>query len=346
MSAASSRRNGLAARIREALLDPERWRDAVTRNFSLKLLSLLFAFGLWAFVNFGERDTEEALKVPLELRNIPASLVITSPRVDFIDVRVVGPRTLLGRIDRSRLSIPLDLQGVRPGPAVFRVAGESLNMPRGVRVVRINPAVVTLDLERVGRKTVPVQLRFDGEPPKGFKLVSARVSPEAVELTGPAKDVGDIEMVFTSKLSIAEAEAGVIKQSLPLESVGDYLSFSTPRVDVEVRIEEVVVRREISDVPIEIRNASDEASVKPAKTRLTIRGPQRLVTALEPEDLQVYVDVDADAGTGEVKLVADVPVPVELISMEPESVQLTITKAAPATAEPAAAKTTTPRAKK
>ena len=146
-------------RMRDALLDPERLGQAVTRNFPLKLLSLLIAFSLWFFVNFGERDSEESLKVPLELRNIPAHLMITSPRVDFIDLRVSGPRTLLGRIDRNRLSFGLDLNGVRPGPAVFRVDVASLNLPRGVQAARINPSQVTLEMERVGHKAVPVRLR-------------------------------------------------------------------------------------------------------------------------------------------------------------------------------------------
>ncbi len=327
MSSAQQRRRALWANLRQALLDPERWRQAVTHNFVLKVLSLAFAFGLWAFVNFGERDTEDALKVPLELRNIPASLVITSPRVDFIDLRVMGPRTLLGRIDRSRLSITLDLNGVRPGPAVFRVATEPLNLPRGVRVVRINPAVVTLDLERVAKKTVPVQLRLDGEPPAGFKLVSARIVPESVEVTGPASDVKDVESIQTSALEIGEAEAGVIKEELPLESAGDYLSYNISRVTAEVRIEEVQVRRELEDVAVEVRNTSDDALVSPTTVKVTLRGPKRMVGAIEAGDVHVFVD--AAAGDGVAKLSAEVPAPAELISIEPKTVTLTLLRATP-----------------
>src|ERR1043166_854390 len=126
--------------VRRIVLNRERVRQAFTYNLPLKLLSVLLAFSLWFFVNFGERDTEESLKVPLELRNIPAHLMITSPRVDFVDLRVSGPRTLLGRIDRNRLSASLDLNGVRPGPAVFRVDAEALPLPPGVQVARMNPA--------------------------------------------------------------------------------------------------------------------------------------------------------------------------------------------------------------
>ncbi|HVM96737.1 MAG TPA: hypothetical protein VMT89_10125, partial [Candidatus Acidoferrales bacterium] len=52
-------------RLRAAAVDPQRWRYAFTHNLSLKALSLALAFGLWSFVNFGERDSEESLKVPL-----------------------------------------------------------------------------------------------------------------------------------------------------------------------------------------------------------------------------------------------------------------------------------------
>jgi YbbR domain-containing protein len=335
----SPERRNLTSRLRAAVLSPERWRAAVTRNLALKLLSLAFAFGLWSFVNFGERDTEEALKVPLELRNIPASLVITSPRVDFIDLRVMGPRTLLGRIDRSRLSIPLDLNGVRPGPAVFRVTAESLNLPRGVRVVRINPATVTLDLEKIGRKTVPIQLRLDGEPPPGFKIVSARLYPESVEVSGPAREVEDIDAVYTQAVDIGDADTGVIDQELSLEPAGDYISFDVPRVAVEVRIEEVLVRREIQGLPIVTRNAVGEAVLRPAYVKVTLRGPKRLVSSLEAQDIQVYVD--ASLGEDDAKIQVDLPASVELVTLEPRTVTLTLVLSTPT----AAASSRSPAAK-
>jgi hypothetical protein len=96
-----------------------RW--LVLHNAGTKLLALCIAAGLWFFVNAGERDAEIAMAVPVELRNIPPSVMLVSPRVDFIDLVVSGPRTLLNRIDRERLSLTLDLHGVRPGPAVFRI---------------------------------------------------------------------------------------------------------------------------------------------------------------------------------------------------------------------------------
>ena len=314
-------------RMRDALLDPERLRQVLTRNFALKLLSLFIAFSLWFFVNFGERDSEESLKVPLELRNIPAHLMITSPRVDFIDLRVSGPRALLGRIDRNRLSFGLDLNGVRPCPAVFRIDGGSLNLPRGVQALRINPSQVTLEMERVGHKAVPVRLRLNGKPPPDLQVGDTKVSPETVQLTGPASDVRDIAAVNTEPLDVSAATAGTIERELRLESSGDYISFSANRVAAQVRIEDVQVTREFKSVPIEVRNASTPYRLTPDHLRLSVRGPKRLLSSLELDPGAVYIDADG-VGMGQhtLKPSVELPTGVEMVSLDPAKVELTLEK--------------------
>jgi YbbR domain-containing protein len=311
----------LLRRVWVALRDPQRWRQAFTRNLSLKLLSLLIAFGLWSFVNFGERDTEDTLKVPLELRNIPPQLMITSPRNDFVDLRVVGPRTLLGRIDRNRLALPLDLSGVKPGPAVFRVGAEALALPRGVRVVRINPAQVTIELERISHKTVPVRLRLVGKPATDLQVTDTKVSPEMVQVSGPASDIENISIVPTQAIDISKLSAGTIERELPLETVGDYVSFSASRVAVQVRIEEIAMTREFKRVGIEIRGGAPGMKTNPETLRVVIRGPKRIVSSLELGGQGAYVDL-SDAVSGDPKPVIELPEGVEIVAMEPETVKL------------------------
>jgi YbbR domain-containing protein len=315
--------------VRATLLSPERIRQALTRNLGLKFLSLLIAFGLWSFVNFGERDTEASLNVPLELRNIPAHLMITSPRVDFVNLRVTGPRTLLGRIDKARLSVGLDLGGVRAGPAVFRVAAEALNLPRGVKVLRINPSQVTLELERVGHKSVPVHLRLVGKPPADLQVGDTKVSPETVQVTGPASDVDEIHAVNTEAFDISKAAAGSIERELPLDSMGDYVSSSADRVAVQVHIEEVSVTREFKRASIELHNAAAGTRLVPDAVRLTVRGPKRLVTTLEIPPGAVSVDAAGDDDHDHmVKPTAELPAGIEVVTIDPAEVKL-VAPAAP-----------------
>jgi YbbR domain-containing protein len=320
--------------VRRNVLDANRIRRLFTYNIALKILSLAIAFSIWFFVNFGERDTEETLKVPLELRNIPAHLMIASPTVDFTDLRVSGPRALLGRIDRNRLAITLDLGGVRPGPAVFRLDTDSLNLPRGVKVLRITPAQVTLELERVAHKSVPVHLRLTGKPPSGLQVVDTKVAPETVQVSGPVSDVEDVQAANTDPLDIHGATAGTIERELPLEPPSEYLSFSANRVAAQVRIEEVQVTREFKRVDVNVRNASLRYRVRPDHVRVTVRGPRRLVDNLELGSGSVYLDAAGEtAGEHVVKPTVEVPAGVQIISVEPGQVQLSLWKGKPSRRE-------------
>lgn len=314
--------------IRSVVLDRDRLRAVFTYNVPLKLLSILIAFSLWMFVNFGERDTEEGFRVALELRNIPAHLMITSPRVDFIDIRVSGPRTLLGRIDRSRLSVPLDLGGVRPGPAVFRVGAESLNLPRGVKLVRINPAQVTLELERMAHKSVPVHLRLVGKLPPDLQIVDTKVSPETVQVTGPASDVEDIHAASTEAVDVSSATVGTVERELPLEVTGDYLSYSASRVAAQIRLEQVSVTREFKHVEVTLRGDGDQRyRVTPDHVRLVVRGPKQLVNNLELDPGAVYIDTPNDGVASQlVKPDVDLPTGIELVTCDPEKVQVVAAK--------------------
>ena len=316
--------------VRKNVLDLDRIRRLFTYNIGLKILSLAIAFSIWFFVNFGERDAEETLKVPLELRNIPAHLMMASPTVDFTDLRVSGPRALLGRIDKNRLAIALDLGGVRPGAAVFRLDADSLNLPRGVKVLRITPAQVTLELERVAHKSVPVHLRLSGKPPPGLQVVDTKVAPETVQVSGPVSDVEDVEAANTDPLDVRSATAGTIERELALEPPSEYLSFSANRVAAQVRFEEVPVTREFKRVDIEVRNAALRYSVRPDHVRVSVRGPRRLVDNLELGAGSVYIDAAGETvGEHEAKPTVKLPPGVQIVSVEPGHVQLSLWKGKP-----------------
>jgi YbbR domain-containing protein len=319
-----SRREGGAGRrgLRRIF---EAVRDALLHNFGLKVLSIVLAFALWFFVNAGERDTEAGFQVPLELRNIPADLMIVSPRVDFVDLRVSGPRTLLSRIDREKLSMILDLEGVRAGPAVFRVVTDALNLPRGVRVVRLTPAEVTLELARVVRRKVPVRVALSGKPPGDLRVTDVKVAPEVVEVIGPADEVNEFKVAETLPLELTEASAGLIEREIGLEPPREYLSLSASLVHAQVLLEEPEKSRTFLDVSVVVRQGTYRSMVEPSKVRITVRGPQSPIESLELSHGAVYIDATGlEPGTHKVMPSVDLPPEVELVKVQPETLRLKV----------------------
>ncbi len=300
-------------------------REIFWRNAGLKLLSLLAAFGIWFAVNVGERDTEVGYQVPLELHDIPPNLMIISPRPDFVDLRVSGPRSLLTRIDRNRLSVPLNLMGVRPGPAIFRVVPESLELPRGVQIVRLTPAEITLEFARVARKTVPVHLATTGKPPNGLRVTNTRVAPEKVQVIGPAEQLDRLKAVETVPIDLSAAESGLLEEEVDLESSGEYLSYSATKVNAQLELEEPEQTRVLANVPVVIRNSDQRTSLAPAMVRITVRGPKSAIESLELDHGAVYIDAAGlTPGRYQVAALVDLPANVELVQQEPAKMQLQI----------------------
>jgi YbbR domain-containing protein len=219
----------------------------------------------------------------------------------------------------------LDLGGVRPGPAVFRLRPEALELPRGVNVVRLTPSELTLELARVVRKTVPVRLAFSGKPPIDLRVTEVKLAPESVEVFGPSAEVDEVKAAETEPFDLSEATSGVVERDVGLPAPQEYLSFSASLVHARVRLEEPEQTRVLKSVPVIVRNSEHRTELKPEKVRLTLRGPQSVIESLELGHGAVYIDAsDMAPGSYELPPQVDLPLEVELVKREPGAVKLTI----------------------
>jgi len=117
----------------------------ITDNLRLKALALFFGILVWAFATF-EKEAEVGLTVPVTVQGLAPGLVLANPPPASVDVRVAGSKILLLRIRTARLQIPLELQGVTAGTVALTGFDRSLDLPAGVRVIRVHPATIELKL--------------------------------------------------------------------------------------------------------------------------------------------------------------------------------------------------------
>jgi len=296
-------------------------KSLIVRNGTLKVFSLAFACGLWLLVNAGERDTEKTLVVPVELRNLPSQLIVIGPQVESVDLQVMGPRTLLGQFNPKKIT--LDLSRVRPGPATFRISADLLSLPRGVKVERISPSQVNLEIAAIIRRTVPVQPNLVGKPPPGFTVKEVAVVPNTVDIVGPAPEVEKIEAVPTAAIDVERLTQPQTRE-LPLrEPEGDLLTYNVERVRVRIEIQEVIITREFRRVKIAVKNAAFRVIATPSQVDVFVRGPQPLVEQLKLWDGEVFVDATGQ-GPGTAFLPVNVLLPprIELVSQEPAEVEV------------------------
>ena len=116
-------------------------------NIGLKLVSLLLAIVLWTVVS---RDpiAEVEMKVPIEFHNLPDNLEIDSASFTEAQIRVRGPERLVRRLRSADVSAHVDLAAVVPGSYTFDLTPSNVHVPNTLEVVQINPARVTVMMER------------------------------------------------------------------------------------------------------------------------------------------------------------------------------------------------------
>jgi hypothetical protein len=113
-------------------------KEMVTENLGLKALSLFLAVVLWLFVVLG-MEGEADFTVPVRFMNLSPRFSVEK-QTPTIELRVAGPKFLLMRLDRARLTASLDLAGVGEGSVVYHNLERAVSLPSGLRIVRVYPA--------------------------------------------------------------------------------------------------------------------------------------------------------------------------------------------------------------
>jgi YbbR domain-containing protein len=178
------------------------------QNLPLKLVSLGLATVLW-FVIAGEKTSEMGLSVPVELKNFPKDLELTGDAVNAVEVRLRASPSIIQSLGPQEVSAHVDLSGVVEGEHIVNLTADSIRLPFGVKVVRINPSTLTLNLERTVQKMVPVRARLLGRPAPGYEVAEVTASPPEVRVTGPKSRVQEVEGAFTEPVSVDAAQSDV-----------------------------------------------------------------------------------------------------------------------------------------
>jgi YbbR domain-containing protein len=171
-------------------------------NFVWKLLALGIAVVLWVFVA-SEPELSTFATVPLEYKNLPADVEISSTLIESVSLEVRGPTGELRNLtDVRRPAVILDMSAVRPGSQTFTIGSGNVRLPRGLRLVRAIPSQVRFDFERHGSREIPVRVRFGPDRVPGYEVASVNVIPPMVRITGPESHVARAASAVTDPIDL------------------------------------------------------------------------------------------------------------------------------------------------
>lgn len=198
-----------------------------------------------------------------------------------------------------------------------------------IRGVRLDPPSVRVAVDIAQRtlvRTVPLSVDVIGEPDSGYRVSGVSISPSAIQVQGTIDLLQRLDGVRLPSVNISGARSDVARSvAIPLPSGVDFVG--RDRATISVEIEPIRGR---------VRTAAALVAEGLPDDRSITFGEQNVTMVLEgslPElnviigNIEAVVDV-SDLGVGTFEVPVSIPLPdgVEIVSMQPESVTVTISQ--------------------
>lgn len=172
----------------------KRW---VLHNFWLKILSVLIATGLWLAISPDQEPAEVAVRVPIEFRDVPPNLEVSSVTIPEAQIRVRGPERLIRELRTTDIHAELELADAKPGERTFDLTAQQIRHQRDLHVVQVVPGQVHLSFDTRLTREVEIHPRVTGNFVEGEQIVKVLVDPEKITITGPGHHVATLDAATT-----------------------------------------------------------------------------------------------------------------------------------------------------
>jgi diadenylate cyclase len=199
--------------------------DEDTQKETLELaLAALICFmcmaGVWFSFAKG-METLTNLQVPLEYINRDSRMQILSASDNTVRLHLSGSAALINSIKPDQVRVKLDLTHAVNGENTFTITRNNITIPPGLRLSRIEPAEVKVQLDYPTAKELPIQVDWVGALPKGLIMRMVRVTPERTKVVGGGQILNPIRTVYTETVQLEDLhESGRLSVKLALEPAG------------------------------------------------------------------------------------------------------------------------------
>jgi len=215
------------------------WKRYLTRDARFKALSLLLALLAWFMFAYRSENVQRTFAVPIEYRNLPEGWVLEGVTTPEAMVTLTGSHREFNLLNPSSMVISLDLNGVQEGMQRFSISEEELRHPSNLKVYRIDPNLILVEVHKTSVVDLPVEVRTQGHLPAGLRLVGLKALPSSVQGRVPDDQRPLLGSIETQPVDLsAITRTTLIKVDLSLPESLHLIRPELPEVQVTVEVAE------------------------------------------------------------------------------------------------------------
>lgn len=166
-------------------------KNFVTKNIGIKILALLFAVFLWAFVmaDVNQERPKTISDVPISLSGtndlLTRHLIVVGDQTSTADVVVYSNINNHAALDSSKVSCYASVATISQ-PGTYNLAVNTQIQNGLGQVESVLPQSITVEVDRLSTKRVPVKVIYEGKLPQGYEIISEEV-PSFVTIEGASR---------------------------------------------------------------------------------------------------------------------------------------------------------------
>jgi diadenylate cyclase len=143
----------LTATLEKLLTRPsERFSDRLRRilfaHLGLKFAALGLAALVWSMSFLAAGTTIRTVSAPVEFSGVPPGLAVGQQSTDTLEIQLRGSPWVMESLDPRTLVARFDLRSMHAGWQTMSFRPNSLDLPPGIQVDRVSPAVLRVDVVR------------------------------------------------------------------------------------------------------------------------------------------------------------------------------------------------------
>ncbi len=270
-------------------------------KFSKDILIFLLFFGitsfLWVLLALNDEYTA-VTEVSLGYKNLPNNLGISSATPESFTLKVSGPTRQLSK-SKDFFENTLVLSGeniVNKGdsyffPPEYLKTIVSKRLAENVKIIRIMPDTLFLNLKNIAFKRVPVKINLETEYAPMYDCFSTPVLyPDSIVVKGATKDIEKIKYVNTQKLSLKNI-TDTVYRNLELVKIQG-VKFSQKQVGIMLPVEKYTEKS--FEIEPKILNLPDTINFIgfPKKARISFKVGLKNYNKVSSENFSLIVNFE------------------------------------------------------
>ncbi len=174
--------------------------NLIKKNFWLKLFSLIFAVIIWAYV-VGGTKRDAVYTAGLAIEHLPKGYAVSNTLPVKIHLKLRGSRIALMKLNK-KIIFKINGYSLLAKKNTIILGSAYLNLPNGIKIIKIRPRIVPIIISRIITKYVKVLPVTVGTLPNGYVLKSMGVFPQYVMVRGPRDIVDHLSVITTMKINL------------------------------------------------------------------------------------------------------------------------------------------------